>query len=161
MRAMCCAVDKVMDLATTMQEKGVSQKCQDAAVENLASCATDDSMAVKQGCCSKDCSTGIKKVGTALNRHHSVPGSVLWLWAYMHHGQPLLGITTPKGMYLPPILPVSFLQHPVWCLLAQALLSAPAACTTTAAALPHCSPSALAASTSTPRPSAMTPAAKA
>jgi len=54
-------VDKVMDLATTMQEKGVSQKCQDEAVENLASCATDDSMAVKQGCCSTDCSTGIKK----------------------------------------------------------------------------------------------------
>jgi hypothetical protein len=60
---LAAAVDKVMDLATTMQEKGVSQKCQDEAVENLASCATDDSMAVKQGCCSTDCSTGIKKVG--------------------------------------------------------------------------------------------------
>lgn len=56
------AVSKVMDLATTMQEKGVSQKCQDEAIENLASCATDDSMAVKQGCCSQDCSKGIKAV---------------------------------------------------------------------------------------------------
>jgi hypothetical protein len=54
-------VDKVMDLANTMQEKGVSQKCQDEAVADLASCAMDDSMAVKQGCCSIDCSTGIKK----------------------------------------------------------------------------------------------------
>lgn len=52
-----------MDLANTMQEKGVSQKCQDEAVADLASCAMDDSMAVKQGCCSIDCSTGIKKVG--------------------------------------------------------------------------------------------------
>lgn len=72
MRCVCCllpataTVDNVMNLATTMQEKGVSQKCQDEAVENLASCATDDSMAVKQGCCSKDCSSGIKKVGGAL-----------------------------------------------------------------------------------------------
>lgn len=45
-----------------MQERNVSQKCQDEAVENLASCASDDSMAVKIGCCSTDCSTGIKKV---------------------------------------------------------------------------------------------------
>lgn len=40
----------------------MSQACQDAAIENLASCATDGSMEIKQGCCSKDCSTGIKKV---------------------------------------------------------------------------------------------------
>jgi hypothetical protein len=56
------AVDRVLELATTMQERNVSQKCQDEAVENLASCASDDSMAVKIGCCSQDCSTGIKKV---------------------------------------------------------------------------------------------------
>lgn len=54
-------VDRVLELATTMQERNVSQKCQDEAVENLASCASDDSMAVKIGCCSQDCSTGIKK----------------------------------------------------------------------------------------------------
>jgi hypothetical protein len=52
----------VLELATTMQERGVSQKCQDEAVENLASCASDDSMAIKSGCCSIDCSSGIKKV---------------------------------------------------------------------------------------------------
>jgi hypothetical protein len=52
----------VLELATTMQERNVSQKCQDEAVENLASCASDDSMAIKSGCCSKDCSSGIKKV---------------------------------------------------------------------------------------------------
>lgn len=45
-----------------MGEKGVSEACTNAAVENLASCATDGSMEVKVGCCSEDCASGIKKV---------------------------------------------------------------------------------------------------
>jgi len=53
--------DKLVELQPTLQNNGVSQKCQDEAVENLMSCLTDDSMTVKIGCCSKDCSAGIKK----------------------------------------------------------------------------------------------------
>jgi hypothetical protein len=55
-------VNKVMEMGATMGDKGVSEKCTNAAVENLAACAMDGSMEVKVGCCSEECASGIKKV---------------------------------------------------------------------------------------------------
>lgn len=151
-----------MDLATTMQEKGVSQKCQDEAVANLASCAMDDSMAVKQGCCSIDCSTGIKKVG--------------WLacWQPIAYTAPFQ--TAPPLKLVTAGMP----QHTHHTSLAfpafTSLYRESPSCTTCLATVedtdlttafaasacyaPPCSPLTLVASTSTPRPSATTPPAK-
>ena len=74
--AVSLAVDKLPELQSTLSDGSISEKCQSEAMQELMTCLTDDSMAVKIGCCSKDCSSGIKKVSIVHDSHTQASGEL-------------------------------------------------------------------------------------
>jgi len=44
----------------------VSQKCVDLGVEQLAACASDGTLGLREGCCTTACAAGLKKADTCL-----------------------------------------------------------------------------------------------